>query len=230
MYVNIAWKLLSLYVLHCHLGHIHYGAIQDAIQKGHVNSLQIDPNDTEERFCEVCAAGKLTMKQFLKELFTCAKEFGERVHWDLWGPTSVKSLGGKSYTTVHKDDATWTVKPYFLAKKSKTFNLYKQDKAWILNHGGRPTSYTRFDCGGEFMSNEFYQHLKSKGTQHELTVHDSLSASVTFPNQPKVRFITSLINYWPFPICSPKNLPDFHHKNGPTNLDVMLTDRTPTSA
>ena len=24
------------------------------------------------------------------------------------------------------------------------------------------------------MSNEFSQHLKSKGTQHELTIHDSL--------------------------------------------------------
>ena len=77
MYVNIAWKPLSLYELHCHLGHIHYGAIQNAIQ---VNGLQIDPNDTEERFCEACAAGKPTTKPFPKESFMCAKEFGERVH------------------------------------------------------------------------------------------------------------------------------------------------------
>ena len=104
------------------------------IQKGLVNGLQIDPNDTEERFCEACTAGKLTMKPFPKESFMHAKEFGERVHWDLWGPTSMKSLGGKSYAAVHKDDVTWTVKPYFLAKKSETFNSYKQDKAWILNH------------------------------------------------------------------------------------------------
>ena len=27
MYANIAWKPLSLYELHCHLGHIHYGAV-----------------------------------------------------------------------------------------------------------------------------------------------------------------------------------------------------------
>ena len=107
----------------------------------------------------MCAAGKPTMKPFPKESFMHAKEFGERVHWDLWAPTSVKSLGGKLYAAVHKDDVTQTVKPYFLAKKSKTFNSYNQDKAWILNHGGRPTSYTHFDCGGEFN-----QHLKSKGT------------------------------------------------------------------
>ena len=97
----------------------------------------------------------------------------ERVHWDLWGPASVKSLSGKSYATVQKDDATRMVKPYFLAKKSKTFSHYKEDEAWILNHGRKATLYAHFDRGGEFLSNEFTQHLKQRGTQHKLTVHDS---------------------------------------------------------
>ena len=66
------------------------------------------------------------------------------------------------------------VKPYFLAKKSKTFSHYKEDKAWILNHGGKATLYACFDCGGEFLSNESAQHLKQRGTQRQLTVHDSL--------------------------------------------------------
>ena len=75
---------------------------------------------------------------------------------------------------MRKDDATHMVKPYFLAKKSKTFSRYKEDEAWILNHGGKATSYAHFDCGGEFLSNEFAQHLKQRGTQRELTIHDSL--------------------------------------------------------
>ena len=65
------------------------------------------------------------------------------------------------------------VKPYFLAKKSETFSCYKEDEAWILNHGGKATSYACFDRGGEFLSNEFARHLKQRGTQRELTVHDS---------------------------------------------------------
>ena len=104
--------------------------------------LQIDPNDTEERFCKACTAGKPTMKPFPKESLTHAKEFEERAHWDLWGPASVSSLRGKSYAAVCKDDATCTVKTYFQAKKSETFSSYKQDEAWILNHGGKPTSYS----------------------------------------------------------------------------------------
>ena len=74
---------------------------------------------------------------------------------------------------MRKDDATRMVKPYFLAKKSETFSRYKEDEAWILNHGGKATSYACFDCGGKFLSNEFTQHLKQRGTQRELTVHDS---------------------------------------------------------
>ena len=90
MYVNIVWKPLSLYELHCHLSHIHYGAVQDVIQKGLVEGLQIDPNDTEEIFCEACASGKLTTKLFPQESLTCAKEFGKRVYWDLSGLASLE--------------------------------------------------------------------------------------------------------------------------------------------
>lgn len=70
------------------------------IQKGFIEGLQIDPNDMEERFCEECTGGKLTTKPFPKESLMHMKEFGERVHYDLWGPASMNSLGGKLYAEV----------------------------------------------------------------------------------------------------------------------------------
>ena len=95
LYMNVAWRPLSLYELHCHLGHIHYGAIKDAIQNGLVKGLEINPNNSDEEFCKAWAAGKPTTQLFPKESLTHATDFGERVHWDLWGPASVKSLGRK---------------------------------------------------------------------------------------------------------------------------------------
>ena len=83
LYVSVAWRPLSLYELHCRLGHIHYGAIKDAIQNGLVEGLEIDPNNGDEQFCEACTAGKPTTQPFLKESLTHATDFGERVHWDL---------------------------------------------------------------------------------------------------------------------------------------------------
>ena len=102
---------------------------------------------------------KPTTHPFSKELLTHASNFSEKVHWDLWGPASIKSLGGISYAAMRKDDATHMVKPYFLAKKSETFSHYKEDEAWILNHGGKATSYAHFDHGGKFLSNKLTQHL-----------------------------------------------------------------------
>ena len=64
-------------------------------------------------------------------------------------------------------------KTYFLAEKSETFSHYKEDKAWILNHEGKATLYAHSDCAGEFLSNEFAQNLKERGTQCKLTIHDS---------------------------------------------------------
>ena len=98
--MNAAWRPLSLFELHCCLGNIHCGAIKDTIRNGLVKGLKVDSNNADEQFCEACAAGKPTTQPFLKKSLTCASDFGESVHWDLWGPVSVKSLGGKSYTAL----------------------------------------------------------------------------------------------------------------------------------
>jgi hypothetical protein len=83
---------------------------------------------------------------------------------------SVKSLGGKSYTTARKDDTTQEVKVYFQEKESETFKPYKRDESWIRTHKGNPMKLARMDCGGEFMSKEFIKHHEEQGTQWELTV------------------------------------------------------------
>jgi hypothetical protein len=41
----------------------------------------------------------------------------------------VKSLGGKSYAAVRKDDATQEAKIFFQVKKSEKFETYKRDEA-----------------------------------------------------------------------------------------------------
>ena len=77
LYVNATWRPLSLYKLHCCLGHIHYGAIKDAIWNGLIERLKIDPNNANEQFCKMCAAGKPTTQPFLKESLTHASDFRE---------------------------------------------------------------------------------------------------------------------------------------------------------
>jgi hypothetical protein len=57
-----------------------------------------------------------------------AKKFGERVHWDLWGPASIKSLNGHYYMAARIDDATRQTKLYFQEKKVKPSHYIKSMK------------------------------------------------------------------------------------------------------
>ena len=53
------------------------------------------------------------------------------MHWDLWGPASVKSLNGNTYVAARIDEATRETRLYFQKQKSQTIKSYKVDEAYI---------------------------------------------------------------------------------------------------
>jgi hypothetical protein len=143
------------------------------VTTGMITGIEIDPN-SNEGFCEACAKAKATCKPFPKESKTRANKYGERVHWDLWGPASVSSLGRNQYAACRTNDQTREVMIYFIAKKSEVFETYKNDEALIeTQHDGAKIKLLRSDRGGEFLSDKFKDHLAKRGTKHELTVHNS---------------------------------------------------------
>lgn len=70
---------------HKKLGHIAYGAITHAITNGYITGIELEKGSKPE-FCEACAKAKSARQPFPKESKTRATKYGERVHWDLWGP------------------------------------------------------------------------------------------------------------------------------------------------
>ena len=98
------------------------------------------------------------------KLETQAGKFGERVHWNLWGPASVKSLDGNHYMAAQIDDVTRQTKLYFQEKKSQTFMSYKTDEAFIETQSGNQIKVCCSNKGGEFLSNQD-QSPRSKGDE-----------------------------------------------------------------
>ena len=96
---------MSITEAHRKLGHISISSIKYAISKGLVTGINVDL-DSKFKFCEACAKAKLACQPFPKESETRAKNFGEHIHWDLWGPASVKSINGHHYVAAGIDDAT----------------------------------------------------------------------------------------------------------------------------
>ena len=79
----------------------------------------------------------------------------------------MESIGGSKYFATFIDDCTRFTAVYFLKHKS---DVLKKFEAAVPNECGERIVKLRTDNGGEYMSVEFEEYLKSKGIQHELTV------------------------------------------------------------
>ena len=127
---NIASGKMSLSQAHRKLGHILYSAIKHVILQGFITGIELDP-ESKPDFCDACA------NCFLKNPNREWKS--EQVHWDLWGPATVKSLNRNSYVAARIDDATHESKLYFQDKKSQT------DEAYIETQTGHQIKVMHLD-------------------------------------------------------------------------------------
>ena len=143
-YTATASGKMSINEAHRKLGHLAYSAVAHAISKGYITGIELDTTSKHE-FCEACAKAKSARQPFPKESKTRATKYGERVHWDLWGPATVKSLSGNFYVATRIDDATRETKLYFQSKKIQTVDSYKRDEAFIETQTGNRIKVVRSD-------------------------------------------------------------------------------------
>jgi hypothetical protein len=68
---------------------------------------------------------------------------------------SVPSLGKFVYYVSFIDDFSRNTWKYFLGKKSKVFDKFKEFKALVKNQTEKRIKALRIDNGGEFCRNEF---------------------------------------------------------------------------
>ena len=65
-------------------------------------------------------------------------KFSGKVHTDVWGPSPVKSIGGKSYYISFTNDKTRYTKLALLSQKSGAFGAYKDFEAWAhMQHNSK---------------------------------------------------------------------------------------------
>ena len=68
------------------------------------------------------------------------------------------------------DDYSRCVAVFFLKQKSEVFAKFKEFESIVTNQCGHSIATLRTDNGGEYLSKEFQQYLKTKGIRHELTI------------------------------------------------------------
>ena len=132
-HINVAAGKMSISEAHWKLGLVSHTVIKNAISTGWITGIDLDM-ELKPDFCKPCTKGKSTHLPFPKKSDSWATEYGKHVHWDLWGPTSVKSLSGNSYCATcidnHSGETSLYVQPY----TSNIIESYKRDEALMETH------------------------------------------------------------------------------------------------
>ena len=151
---------------HRRLAHVNVKQICQLVDQ----STGIDlPYKEEPSFCEACVKGKMHRLPHhpFKEVKSTEKL--QLVYTDVCGPMQTQSQGGSRYFITFTDDYSRYSMTYFLKKKSKALEKFKEFKEAAENETGVKIKALRADRGGEYLSQEFKDYLKRWGIRSEST-------------------------------------------------------------
>src|SRR5208282_230217 len=135
-----------------------------------IDRAKLTPID--EQKCTACIQAKATRLPF-GTANNRASATLERVHSDLCGPMLIPSISGARYVLTFINDYSRYATVYFLTNKSDTFDHFLKFKALQERQTGNKLKILCSDGGGEYLSNEFRDHLADNGICHETTVADT---------------------------------------------------------
>nr|GFA04283.1 hypothetical protein [Tanacetum cinerariifolium] len=92
-----------------------------------------------------------------------AKDLLGLIHTDVCGPFKIVSIQGASYFVTFTDDFSRYDYVYLLKHKHEVFETFKVFQKEVENQLGKTIKSLCSDRGGEYMSQEFLDHLKEHG-------------------------------------------------------------------
>ena len=150
---------------HRKLGHVNMNLIAQLNKNELVRGLP-KISFEKDKVCEAGQMGKQIKTSFKNKNFIFTSRLLELLHMDLFGPSRITSLGGKSYAFVIVDDFsryTWVL---FLAHKNDVFHEFSKLCRKIQNEKGFTISCIRSDHGREFENVEFESFCDEQGIEH----------------------------------------------------------------
>ena len=124
--MNVAWRLLTLDELHCHIGHISPQTAWKLVWDGTIMGLDVDMS-SQSSFCMACAQAKPMCKSVPQKWEgPQVTKVSEKVHSDVWGPANPQSYNGKEYFVSFTDDHNW----WMYSRQQNCSNVWE---FWILH-------------------------------------------------------------------------------------------------
>ncbi|GJR07021.1 retrotransposon protein, putative, ty1-copia subclass [Tanacetum coccineum] len=148
-------NLDSALLWHCRLGHISKKRIEKLQHDGLLNSTDLRAFEK----CVPCMSGKMARKPYTHQVER-AKDLLGLIHTDVCGPFKIVSRQGASYFVTFTDDFSRYSYVYLLKHKHEVFKTFKVFQKEVENQLGKTIKSLRSNRGGEYMSQEFLDHLK----------------------------------------------------------------------
>ncbi|GJW43297.1 retrotransposon protein, putative, ty1-copia subclass [Tanacetum coccineum] len=158
----------SYYLWHCRLGHINKKRM-DMLQRDGL--LQPTYDESQEK-CKSCISVKMARKPFPHQVER-AKDLLGLIHTDVCDPFRTVSREGTSYFITFKDDFSRYGFVYLMKHKHEVFETFKVFQNEVENQLGKKIKVIRFDRGGEYLSHEFVNYMKSCGINVRVPIHRS---------------------------------------------------------
>ncbi|GJV40750.1 retrotransposon protein, putative, ty1-copia subclass [Tanacetum coccineum] len=135
--------------------------------KKRIEKLQHDGllNSTDLRAfekCVPCMSGKMAMKPCTHQV-EMAKDLLGLIHTDVCSPFKITSRQGANYFVTFTYNFSRYGYVYLLNHKHEVFETFKVFQKEVENQLGKTIKSLRSDRGGEYMSQEFLDHLKDHG-------------------------------------------------------------------
>ncbi|GJY15063.1 retrotransposon protein, putative, ty1-copia subclass [Tanacetum coccineum] len=136
-------------------GHISKKRIEKLQHDGLINSTDLGAF----RKCVPCMSGKMARKPYTHQVER-AKDLLGLIHTDVCSPFKIMSRQGANYFVTFTEDFSRYGYVYLLKHKHEVFETFKVFQKEVENQLGKTIKSLRSDRGGEYMSQEFLDHLK----------------------------------------------------------------------
>nr|GEV37706.1 retrotransposon protein, putative, Ty1-copia subclass [Tanacetum cinerariifolium] len=155
-------NLDSALLWHCRLGHINKKRIEKLQHDGLLDSTHIK---SFEKYV-ACMFGKMARKPYSHQVKR-AKDLLGLIHTDVCGPFKIMSRQEAYYFVTFIDDFSRYGYVYLLKHKHEVFETLKIFQKEVKNQLGKTIKSLRSDRRGEYISQEFSDHLMD----HEIIAH-----------------------------------------------------------
>jgi hypothetical protein len=170
---SILDERVDLTTMHRRLMHIAPDSIRKMVKKGIIEGVQLIDNSATVT-CKPCEQAKVTRKEIQKECKApLSGTLSEEIHSDIWGPSSVPSLGRRRYYVTFTNGFSCHTWLTTMCMKGEMLTAYKAYAAWLSTQYRVKIKWLCSDCGGEYTGKAFSRFLGEQGTEQRLTMHNT---------------------------------------------------------